>query len=48
MRIQSYSGPYFPAFKLNTEIYGVSVGMRKKKDQNNSEDGHFLRSVSYV
>ena len=24
VRIQSYSGPYFPTFGLNTERYGVS------------------------
>ena len=24
VRIRSYSGPYFPAFGLNTEIYRVS------------------------
>ena len=24
-RIWSYSGPHFPAFKLNAEIYGVSL-----------------------
>ena len=24
-RIQSFSGPYFPAFGLNTERYGVSL-----------------------
>ena len=34
-RIPSYSGPYFPAFGLNT-------------DQNNSEYGHFLRSVEHL
>ena len=33
VRIWSYFGPYFPAFRLNT-------------DQNNSEYGHFLRSVN--
>ena len=25
VRIRSYSGPYFPAFALNTERYGVSL-----------------------
>ena len=25
VRIRSYSGPYFPAFGLNTESYGVSL-----------------------
>ena len=53
VRIRSYSGPHFPAFGLNTERYGVSlriqspysVQMREYADQNNSEYGHFLRSV---
>ena len=39
--IQSYSGPYFPAFGLNTERnwkYGL----------NNSEHGHFWRSESFL
>ena len=47
-RIQSYSGPYFPAFGLNTERYGVSenlVRMREDADQNNSEYGHFSCSI---
>ena len=32
----SFSGPYFSAFGLNTEIYGVYM------DQRNSEYGHFF------
>ena len=28
--IWSYSGPYFPAFGLNTEIYGVSLCIQSK------------------
>ena len=39
--IRSYSGPYFPAFALNTERYSVS---RENTDQNNSKYGHFLRA----
>ena len=39
--IRSYSGPYFPAFGLNT----YSVQMRENADQNNSKYGHFLRSA---
>ena len=47
VRIGSYSGPYFPAFGLNTERYSpYSVRMRENADQNNSEYGHFLCSVS--
>ena len=40
VRIRSYSGPYFPAFGLNTERYG----MWENADQNNSVHVHFLRS----
>ena len=45
VRIWSYSGPYFPAFGLNTER-GAECGvrMRENTDQNNSEYGHSLRS----
>ena len=46
----SYSGPYFPAFGLNTERYGeispYLVKMRENTDQNNSEYWHFLRIFS--
>ena len=46
----SYSGPYFPAFGLNTERYGeispYLVQMRENTDQNNSEYWHFLRIFS--
>ena len=28
VRIRSYSGPYFPACGLNTEIYEVSLGIQ--------------------
>ena len=30
VRIQSYSGPHFPAFKLNTERYRVSLRIQSK------------------
>ena len=40
VRIRSFSGPYFPAFGLNTERYG----MRENTDQKNSDYGHFSRS----
>ena len=47
VRIQSYSGPYFPAFGLNTERYGVSLCIPsehgKNADQNNSKYGPFSR-----
>ena len=42
VRIQSYSGPDFSTFGMNTERYGVRMG--ENTDQNNSEYGHFLRS----
>ena len=50
VRIRSYSGPYFPAFGLNKETHSVSpysIRMLENTDQNNSEYGHFSRSVSY-
>ena len=30
VRIRSFTGPYFPAFKLNTERYSVSVRIQSK------------------
>ena len=39
--IQSFCGPYFPVFGLNT----YSVRMRENMDQKNSEYGHFSRNV---
>ena len=51
-RIRSFSGPYFPAFGLNTERYReklrispYSVRMRENTDQKNSKYGHFPHSV---
>ena len=47
-----FSGPYFPAFGLNTERYSVSLRIksecgktREKSEPDNSEYGHFLRNV---
>ena len=37
VRIRSYSGPYFPVFSPNAGKYGTD----------NSEHGHFSRSVSF-
>ena len=52
VHIRIFSGPYFPAFELNTERYRVS---RKKiqrdteyLDQKNSEYGHFLSSDRFL
>ena len=43
------SGPYFPVFGLNTEIYGLNLRVqseyRKIRTRNNSGSGHFSRSV---
>ena len=44
VRIRTYSVPHFPVFELSTET-PYSVRMRENADQNNSEYGHFLRSV---
>ena len=42
------SGPYFPVFGLNMDIYGVNLRIqseyRKIQTRNNSVFGHFLRS----
>ena len=46
------SGPYFPAFGLNTERYFVSLRIQsecgKIRTRNKSVFGHFSRSVTYV
>ena len=50
VRIRSYSGPYFPAFRLKTDILCISpysVRMQENTDQNNFEYGHFSRSKNY-
>ena len=51
VRIQSFSGPYFPAFGLSMEIYRVNVRiqseLRENTDQKKSEYGHFWRSVGF-
>ena len=30
VRVQSFSGPYFPAFGLNTERYSISLGIQSE------------------
>ena len=46
------SGPYFPVFELNTEIYGANLHIqseyRKIHIRNKSIFGHFSHSESYV
>ena len=46
------SGPYFPVFGLNTEIYGVNLRIqpeyRKIRTRNNSVFGHFSRSDNFL
>ena len=47
VHIRSLSDPHFPAFRLNTERYGVSlysVRIRENTDRKYSECGHFSRS----
>ena len=48
VRIRRFSGPYFPVFGLNTEIYGVNLRIqseyRKIRTKKNSVFGHFSRS----
>ena len=42
------SGPFFPVFRLNTDIYGVNLHKQseysKIQTRNNSVFGHFSRS----
>ena len=46
-----YSGPYFPVFGLNTEIYRVNLLIqseyRKIRTRKNSAFGHFSHSASF-
>ena len=46
-QIQSYSGPYFPVFGLNTAIYSVNIRLqteyRKIRTRNNFIFGHFSK-----
>ena len=51
--IRSYSGSHFPSFRLNTEKFSVSRHIQSKWGKmrarmNNTEYGHFLRSVSNI
>ena len=50
VRIRSFSGPYFPAFGLNTERYGVSLRIqskcRKIRTRKTPNADTFLRSES--
>ena len=49
VRIWSSSVPYFPAFGLYTERYGVPFNPNAENvDQKNSEYGHFSRSVKTI
>ena len=47
--MEFFSGPYFPIFRLNTEIYGVHLRTQSKYGQKltrkNSVFGHFSPSV---
>ena len=46
VRSQSFSGPYFLVFGLNSERYGISlysVRMRENTNQENSKYEHFSR-----
>ena len=46
VRIRSYSGPYFPAFGLNTETYSVFSANEGKYEPEKSEYGYFSRNES--
>ena len=47
-----FSGPYFPAFRLNTERYFVSLRIQsecgKIRTRKNSISGHFSRSDDII
>ena len=43
--IRSFSAPYFPAFGLNAERYGVSLRKLENTDQEKSEYEHFSRDA---
>ena len=45
-----FSGPYFPVFGLNTEIYKspYSVRIQENKDQKKLRFGHFSRSDPFM
>ena len=48
VRIRSFSGPSFSAFKLNTDTcckFPYSIRTQENTGQKNLEYGHFLRSV---
>ena len=47
VRIRSYSGSYFAAYGILWSISLYSVRMQKNAEQNNSENGHSLRSVHH-
>ena len=50
-KCEVFSGPYFPAFGLNTKRYGVFLRIQfecgKIQIRNNSLFGHFSRSDPY-
>ena len=43
-----FSGPYFPAFGLNTERYEVMQECRKIRTRKNFVFGHFSHSESAI
>ena len=51
VRIRSFSGPYFPAFGLNTEKYGVSLRVQSecgKKQTRKTPNTETLHAVSNI
>ena len=51
VHIRTYSGPYFPAFELNTERHEVYLRIQpecgKIIDENNNKYGNILRSANF-
>ena len=47
VQLRIFSDPYFPSFRLNMEIYGVTYSFQVlgNTDQKNSVFGHFSHSL---
>ena len=52
VQIRNFFGPYFPIFRLNTEIYSVNLRIksdyRRIRTKKNSVFGRFSRSAAQV
>ena len=48
VRIQSFSGPYFPAFGLNTERYSVSLRIQSKRGKIRTRKTHAVLKIYFL